>query len=76
MLTDLKPEGFMVASRQEQLDWAHCELILQQTGRLHATSMILAQRVSILKSRKLKKKIVYLTRLHTLHKLRLYFLDN
>ncbi|XP_018800095.1 PREDICTED: uncharacterized protein LOC108975815 [Bactrocera latifrons] len=44
VLSDLKPEGFAVASRQDQLDWAHCELILQQTARLHATSMILAQR--------------------------------
>nr|XP_014102552.1 uncharacterized protein LOC106627079 [Bactrocera oleae]XP_036221422.1 uncharacterized protein LOC106627079 [Bactrocera oleae] len=44
VLSDLKPEGFVVASRQEQLDWEHCELILQQIGRLHATSMILAQR--------------------------------
>ncbi|XP_039961688.1 uncharacterized protein LOC120775533 [Bactrocera tryoni] len=44
VLSDLKPEGFVLASRQDQLDWAHCELILQQTARLHATSMILAQR--------------------------------
>ncbi|XP_054087223.1 uncharacterized protein LOC105215606 [Zeugodacus cucurbitae] len=44
VLTDLKPDGFAVASRQEQLDWDHSELILQQTGRLHATSMVLAQR--------------------------------
>ncbi|XP_050328956.1 uncharacterized protein LOC126758645 [Bactrocera neohumeralis] len=44
VFTDLKPEGFVLASRQDQLDWAHCELILQQTARLHATSMILAQR--------------------------------
>lgn len=47
VLTDLKTEGFAIASRQEQLDWAHCELILQQLGRLHATSMVLAKRVSI-----------------------------
>ncbi|XP_039959784.1 uncharacterized protein LOC120774315 [Bactrocera tryoni] len=44
VFTDLKSEGFRVAPRQDQLDWAHCELILQQTARLHATSMILAQR--------------------------------
>ncbi|XP_018800063.1 PREDICTED: uncharacterized protein LOC108975792 [Bactrocera latifrons] len=44
VFTDLKNEGFRVAPRQDQLDWAHCELILQQTARLHATSMILAQR--------------------------------
>lgn len=44
VLTDLKTEGFAIASRQEQLDWAHCELILQQLGRLHATSMVLAKR--------------------------------
>ncbi|XP_049310520.1 uncharacterized protein LOC125778122 [Bactrocera dorsalis] len=44
VFTDLKTEGFRVAPRQDQLDWAHCELILQQTARLHATSMILTQR--------------------------------
>ncbi|XP_039959787.1 uncharacterized protein LOC120774316 isoform X3 [Bactrocera tryoni] len=44
VLTDLKSEGFRVAPRQDLLDWAHCELILQQTARLHGTSMILAQR--------------------------------
>ncbi|XP_039959788.1 uncharacterized protein LOC120774316 isoform X4 [Bactrocera tryoni] len=44
VLTDMKSEGFRVAPRQDLLNWAQCELILQQTARLHATSMILAQR--------------------------------
>ncbi|XP_049310805.1 uncharacterized protein LOC125778220 [Bactrocera dorsalis] len=44
VFSDLKSDGFRVAPRQDQLDWAHCELVLQQTARLHATSMILAQR--------------------------------
>ncbi|XP_011182551.2 uncharacterized protein LOC105212346 isoform X2 [Zeugodacus cucurbitae] len=44
VLTDLKSDGFSIVSRQKKLDWAHCELLLQQTGRLHATSMVLAKR--------------------------------
>ncbi|XP_054731372.1 uncharacterized protein LOC129239687 [Anastrepha obliqua] len=41
---DLKVDGFTIASRQDQLDWEHSELILRQVGRLHATSMVLMNR--------------------------------
>uniref|UniRef100_W8C416 CHK kinase-like domain-containing protein n=1 Tax=Ceratitis capitata TaxID=7213 RepID=W8C416_CERCA len=46
VFNDLKVDGFTVASRQDQLDWAHSELILQNLGQLHATSMVLAKRDS------------------------------
>ncbi|XP_034474234.1 uncharacterized protein LOC117781575 [Drosophila innubila] len=41
---DLKVEGFRIASREAGLDWAHASLILQHLGKLHATSMVLAEK--------------------------------
>ncbi|BFF93391.1 uncharacterized protein DMAD_11252 [Drosophila madeirensis] len=44
VFSDLKVEGFGVASRETGLDWNHASLILQQLGKFHATSMVLAQK--------------------------------
>ncbi|EDW02988.1 uncharacterized protein LOC6562378 [Drosophila grimshawi] len=41
---DLKVDGFKVASRETGLDWAHASLILQQLGKFHAASMVLAKK--------------------------------
>lgn len=46
VFNDLKVDGFQVASRQDGLDWNHCELILQQLGKFHAASMVMAKKVS------------------------------
>ncbi|XP_017487444.1 PREDICTED: uncharacterized protein LOC108375808 [Rhagoletis zephyria] len=51
VFNDLKMDGFTTASRQDQLDWAHSELILQQLGRLHATSMVLAKKDPVITKR-------------------------
>ncbi|XP_016961690.1 uncharacterized protein LOC108032380 [Drosophila biarmipes] len=40
---DLKALGYKVASRESGLDWNHASLILQQLGKFHATSMVLAK---------------------------------
>ncbi|KAH8412672.1 hypothetical protein KR009_004427 [Drosophila setifemur] len=47
VFSDLKVEGFSVASREAGLDWNHASLILQQLGKFHATSMVLAKKVII-----------------------------
>ncbi|XP_017151091.1 uncharacterized protein LOC108161360 [Drosophila miranda] len=44
VFSDLKVEGFKVASRESGLDFNHASLILQQLGKFHATSMVLAQK--------------------------------
>ncbi|XP_060663986.1 uncharacterized protein LOC132796737 [Drosophila nasuta] len=44
VFNDLKVDGFKVASRETGLDWDHASLILQQLGKFHATSMVLAQK--------------------------------
>ncbi|XP_037937470.1 uncharacterized protein LOC119671046 [Teleopsis dalmanni] len=44
VFNDLKVEGFDTASRHEGLDWLHSKLILEQLGKFHATSMVLAHR--------------------------------
>ncbi|KAH8298382.1 hypothetical protein KR018_012191, partial [Drosophila ironensis] len=44
VFSDLKVEGFKVASREAGLDWNHASLILQQLGKFHATSMVLAKK--------------------------------
>ncbi|XP_043656960.1 uncharacterized protein LOC122624984 [Drosophila teissieri] len=44
VFSDLKVEGFSVASREAGLDWNHASLILQQLGKFHATSMVLAKK--------------------------------
>ncbi|XP_033149223.1 uncharacterized protein LOC108603861 [Drosophila busckii] len=41
---DLKLQGFRTASREAGLDWEHASLILQQLGKFHATSMVLAKK--------------------------------
>ncbi|XP_062133619.1 uncharacterized protein LOC133843874 [Drosophila sulfurigaster albostrigata] len=46
VFNDLKVDGFKVASREAGLDWDHASLILQQLGKFHATSMVLAQKDS------------------------------
>lgn len=46
VFNDLKVEGFRTASREAGLDWAHASLILKQLGKLHATSLVLAKKVS------------------------------
>ncbi|KAH8404810.1 hypothetical protein KR222_004250 [Zaprionus bogoriensis] len=45
VFNDLKVDGFRTASREAGLDWAHASLILQQLGKFHATSMVLAKKV-------------------------------
>lgn len=47
VFSDLKVEGYKVASREVGLDWNHASLILQQLGKFHATSVVLAKRVKI-----------------------------
>ncbi|KAH8282527.1 hypothetical protein KR054_008210 [Drosophila jambulina] len=44
VFSDLKVEGYKVASREAGLDWTHASLILQQLGKFHATSMVLAKK--------------------------------
>ncbi|XP_016992329.2 uncharacterized protein [Drosophila takahashii] len=44
VFSDLKVEGYKVASREAGLDWNHASLILQQLGKFHATSMVLAKK--------------------------------
>ncbi|XP_030376720.1 uncharacterized protein LOC115625714 [Scaptodrosophila lebanonensis] len=44
VFNDLKVDGYKVASRVDGLDWAHGSLILQQLGKFHATSMVLAKK--------------------------------
>nr|XP_043067418.1 uncharacterized protein LOC122321484 [Drosophila bipectinata] len=44
VFSDLKVEGFKVASRESGLNWNHASLILQQLGKFHATSMVLAEK--------------------------------
>lgn len=46
VFNDLKVDGFRTASREAGLDWAHASLILQQLGKFHATSMVLAKKVN------------------------------
>ncbi|ALC38389.1 CG9498 [Drosophila busckii] len=41
---DLKLQGFRTASREAGLDWEHASMILQQLGKFHATSMVLAKK--------------------------------
>lgn len=47
VFNDLKEDGFRTASRETGLDWAHASLILQQLGKFHATSMVLAKKVNL-----------------------------
>jgi len=47
VFSDLKVEGYKVASREAGLDWNHASLILQQLGKFHATSMVLAKKVGM-----------------------------
>lgn len=47
VFNDLKVDGFRTASREAGLDWAHASLILQQLGKFHATSMVLAKKVNL-----------------------------
>ncbi|XP_017079549.2 uncharacterized protein LOC108113477 [Drosophila eugracilis] len=44
VFSDLKVEGYKVSSREAGLDWHHASLILQQLGKFHATSMVLAKK--------------------------------
>nr|XP_016931440.1 uncharacterized protein LOC108010939 [Drosophila suzukii] len=44
VFSDLKAQGYKVASRESGLDWNHASLILQQLGKFHATSMVLAKK--------------------------------
>lgn len=45
VFNDLKVDGYKLASCGASLDWEHASLILQQLGKLHATSMVLAKKV-------------------------------
>ncbi|XP_037932008.1 uncharacterized protein LOC119666802 [Teleopsis dalmanni] len=42
---DLQVDGFKLAARQDGLDWHHSLLLLQQLGKFHATSMVLARKL-------------------------------
>ncbi|TDG43443.1 hypothetical protein AWZ03_010145 [Drosophila navojoa] len=44
VFNDLKVDGFKLAACGTSLDWDHASLILQQLGKLHATSMVLAKK--------------------------------
>lgn len=44
---DLKVNGFTTAVRQDLLDEEHCRMIMSKLGQFHATSMVLAERVSL-----------------------------
>lgn len=48
VFSDLTVEGFKVASREKGLDWNHASLILQQLGKFHSTSMVLAKKVAVM----------------------------
>lgn len=45
VFNDLKVDGFKLAACGTSLDWDHASMILQQLGKLHATSMVLAKKV-------------------------------
>ncbi|GLH00635.1 Uncharacterized protein GBIM_06959 [Gryllus bimaculatus] len=43
ILEDLKPQGFVMASRKNRLDYPHAKLIIQNLARFHALSFVYSE---------------------------------